>query len=112
MNDLRRLTLLVFERGDMMLSDARWAELEPLIEACRPTAKTPPKEFGRTVFVLPTKRNETPFACPDWAYNTRNRVERLRARRKEWRAVATRYEKTAVSFTGLLCLAAKIDATE
>jgi transposase len=36
-------------------------------------------------------------------------VERLRARLKEWRAIATRYEKTASSFMGVLCLAAAID---
>ena len=28
---------------------------------------------------------------------------------KEWRAVATRYEKTARSFIGVLCLAAVFD---
>ena len=28
---------------------------------------------------------------------------------KEWRAIATRYEKTANSFMGVLCLAATID---
>ncbi|SOR27588.1 protein of unknown function [Methylorubrum extorquens] len=43
-----------------MLSDAQRGELEPLIEACRPKAKT-------------------------------------------------RYEKTAVSFAGVLCLAATLD---
>ncbi len=58
---------------------------------------------------IPAKRNEAPVACPDWAYNNRNRVERLWARLKEWRAVATRYEKTAASFMGVLCLAASID---
>ncbi|MBA9071717.1 transposase, partial [Methylobacterium sp. RAS18] len=31
-------------------------------------------------------------AFPDWIYNNRNIVERLWARLKEWRAVATRYE--------------------
>ncbi|EHP83757.1 IS5/IS1182 family transposase, partial [Methylorubrum extorquens] len=41
--------------------------------------------------------------------NNRNIVERLWARLKEWRAVATRYEKTAVSFAGVLCLAATLD---
>ncbi|MGH7110350.1 MAG: IS5-like element ISMex42 family transposase, partial [Stellaceae bacterium] len=30
-------------------------------------------------------------------------------RLKEWRAVATRYEKTACSFLGVLCLAAVAD---
>ncbi len=58
---------------------------------------------------IPAKRNEAPVACPDWAYANRNRVERLWGRLKEWRAVATRYEKTASSFMGVLCLAASID---
>ncbi len=31
------------------------------------------------------------------------------AREKEWRAVATRYEKAAASFTGVLRLAAALD---
>jgi transposase len=33
-------------------------------------------------------------------YNNRNVVERLWARLKEWRAVATRYEKTALILHG------------
>jgi hypothetical protein len=36
-------------------------------------------------------------------------VERLRARLKKWCAIATRYEKTSASFTGVLCLAAALD---
>ena len=55
-----------------------------------------------------TKRNEAAVAGPDWLYNNRNVVERLWARLKEWRAVATRYEKTATSFMGVLCLAATL----
>lgn len=58
---------------------------------------------------IPAKSTEAPVACPGWIYNNRNLVERLRARLKEWRAVATRYEKTARSFLGVLCLAAVFD---
>ena len=58
---------------------------------------------------IPPRRDEAPVACPDWIYNNRNIVERLWARLKEWRAVATRYEKTAASFAGLLHLAAAVD---
>ena len=58
---------------------------------------------------IPAKRNEEAVACPEWIYNNRNVVERLWARLKEWRAVATRYEKTAHSFMGVLCLAAALD---
>ena len=43
---------------------------------------------------IPSKLNEAAVACP---------------RLKEWRAVATRYDKTASSFMGVLCLAAALD---
>src|SRR3954449_6576959 len=58
---------------------------------------------------IPSKRNEEEVACPDWIYANRNQVERLWARLKEWRAIATRYEKTASSSMGVLCLAATLD---
>jgi transposase len=63
---------------------------------------------------IPPQRQEAPVTCPDWIYNNRNVVERLWARLKAWRAVATRYEKTASSlmgssFMGMLCLAAALD---
>lgn len=58
---------------------------------------------------IPAKSNEEPAACPDWVYVNRNLVERLWNRLKEWRAVATRYEKTARSFMGVLCLAVAFD---
>ena len=59
--------------------------------------------------VIPPQRHEAPVACPAWIYNDRNRVERLRARLKEWRAIATRYEKCACSFMGVPCPAASLD---
>ncbi len=55
------------------------------------------------------KRNEAPVACPDWVYNTRNIVERFWAKMKEWRAIATRYEKTANSFMAVRCFKAALD---
>ena len=58
---------------------------------------------------IASKRNAAQVACPAWIYTNRNLVERLWARLKEWRAVATRYEKTANSFMGVLCMAAAID---
>ena len=58
---------------------------------------------------IPPKVTEAPVACPPWIYRNRNRVERLWSRLKEWRAVATRYEKTAKSFLGVLSLAAALD---
>jgi transposase len=58
---------------------------------------------------IPPKRNEAAVFCPSWIYQNRNLVERLWNRLKEWRAVATRYEKTAGAFKSVLCLAATMD---
>jgi transposase len=33
----------------LVLTDEQWTVLEPLVEACRPPAKVPPKELRRTV---------------------------------------------------------------
>ena len=33
----------------MVLTDAQWAELSPLIEACRPRGKTQPQHLRRTI---------------------------------------------------------------
>ena len=57
---------------------------------------------------IPAKSNEAPVTCPAWIYNNRHRIENAWAHLKEWRAVSTRYEKTATSFLGVLCLAAAV----
>jgi transposase len=36
----------------MILTDAQWAELEPLVEACRPHAKVPPSNLRRTIAAI------------------------------------------------------------
>jgi transposase len=58
---------------------------------------------------IPCRINEEPVRCPDRIYANRHRVEQPWARLKEWRAVATRYEKTATTLMGVLCLAATCD---
>ena len=65
--------------------------------------------YASNAFRQRIKRTDAPVACPSWIYNNRHLVENLWARLKEWRAVATRYEKTARSFLGVLCLAATFD---
>ena len=35
-----------------MLTDKEWAVLEPIVEACRPHAKVPPRELRRTVSAI------------------------------------------------------------
>ena len=57
--------------------------------------------------VIPPKANrKEPIACDFRAYKDRNRVERMFNRLKQFRHIATRYDKTAVSFLGFLALAA------
>lgn len=56
----------------------------------------------------PTHRQREPH-FDRAAYRRRHRVENLWARLKEWRALATRYDKTAASFSGALYLAAAFD---
>jgi transposase len=55
----------------------------------------------------PTHPRHPHFNRP--AYRRRHKVENLWARLKEWRAIATRYDKTATSFSGSLHLAAAFD---
>lgn len=35
-----------------MLTDKQWAMLEPLVEACRPAAKVPPRHLRRTISAI------------------------------------------------------------
>ena len=57
--------------------------------------------------VIPTKADQAPDPAFDQvAYRERNVVERLINRLKQWRRVATRYEKRAPSYHAMLTLAA------
>jgi transposase len=57
--------------------------------------------------VIPYKRNERRYGHFDRAaYRERNRVERLINRLKQFRRVATRYEKRAVTYLALVVIAA------
>jgi transposase len=57
--------------------------------------------------VIPPKANrKQPIACDFRAYTDRNRVERMFNKLKQFRRIATRYDKTAISFLGFLALAA------
>lgn len=57
--------------------------------------------------VIPTKVDEAPDPSFDReAYRERNTVERTINRLKQWRRVATRYEKRAHNYRAMLTLAA------
>lgn len=50
-----------------------------------------------------------PITCLKPIYNNRHHVDLLWARLKDWRVAAARYEKAAMSFVDILCLAAAAD---
>ena len=57
--------------------------------------------------VIPPKTNrKNPPACDFRVYKDRNRIERMFNRLKQFRRVATRYDKTRKSFSAFLALAA------
>jgi transposase len=57
--------------------------------------------------IIPQKRNEHPAYLMDWScYRERNRIERLVNRLKQYRRIATRYDKTAASYAAFVALAA------
>ena len=57
--------------------------------------------------VVPSRKGTTqPEPCPAYIYRHRNLIERCWARLKEWRAIATRYDKTARNFVAAVHLAA------
>ena len=55
---------------------------------------------------MPTRTNRPAF--DPIAYRQRNIIERAFCRLKDWRAIATRYDKTARNFLSGICLAAAI----
>jgi transposase len=66
------------------------------------------RELGRRGIrpIIPTKKNERPKPRFDRAaYRERNQIERLFNRLKQYRAIATRYEKLAATFQALLTIA-------
>lgn len=64
---------------------------------------------GKVEAVIPAKANRRNPAPHDRAkYRWRNRIERLFNKLKNWRRVATRYDKTADSYIGFVSLASAL----
>lgn len=62
---------------------------------------------GAEVVILPTRSRKTPIPYDRDVYRTRNLVERLWCRLKDWRRIATRYDKLAVNYmAGVFLIAA------
>ena len=63
---------------------------------------------GAEVVIPATRSRKAPIPYNREAYRTRNLVERLWCRLKDWRRIATRYDKLAGNFLGAIYLAAAI----
>jgi transposase len=60
--------------------------------------------------VVPSRNNpKRPEPCPAYIYRHRNLIERCWSRLKEWRAIATRCDKTAISYAAGIAIAATLD---
>ena len=63
---------------------------------------------GAEVVIPPTSRRKTAIPYDREAYRARNLVERLWCRLKDWRRIATRYDKLAANYMAGVLLAATI----
>lgn len=62
-----------------------------------------------TEAVIPsTKSRKAPIPYDVEAYRDRNRIERAFCRLKDWRRIATRYDKLAINFASAVAIAAVI----
>lgn len=60
--------------------------------------------------VIPSRPNRTePIDLDEEWYEDRNKIERYFNRMKQYRRLATRYEKTVVSFLGFWYIASALD---
>ena len=63
-------------------------------------------ERGIEPVIPPRSNRKTPIDYDRQAYRRRNLIERCVNRLKQFRRIATRYEKTARAFLSMLCIAA------
>lgn len=62
-----------------------------------------------TEAVIPSTRSrKTPIPSDELAYVARNMIERAFGRLKDWRRIATRYDKLAINFESAIAIAAII----
>jgi putative transposase len=63
-------------------------------------------EAGIQVVIPPKRNRKSPRACDTDLYKERNRIERFFNKLKQFRRVATRYDKLLANFMGFVKLAA------
>jgi len=92
--------LLPLMKADMLLADKAFDADERVIKPLIAAAKTP---------VIPPKSNrKAPRAFDKEVYKARHLIENFYCKLKQFRAIATRYDKTARNFLAAIHLAAAI----
>ena len=66
------------------------------------------RERGITPCIPGRSSRKRPVACDSELYKRRNLVDRLFGRLKDWRRIATRYDRCAHAFYSAVCLAASV----
>jgi transposase len=67
------------------------------------------QDMGAIPVVPSRKGAKEPKPCPSYIYRHRSLIERCWSRLKERRAIATRYDKTAVCYAAGIAIAASLD---
>jgi len=65
-------------------------------------------ERGIEPCIPPTRNRKAPLAYDKTLYRQRHRIENAFGRLKDWRRVATRYDRCAHAFFSAICIAATI----
>jgi len=88
-------------------SDGQWARIEPFIPSNRRGVR--PKNNRRILSGIPGRSNRKKRIRHDkQAYKDRNVIERCYCRLKDFRRIATRYDKLARNYFSALCLVAAV----
>jgi len=66
------------------------------------------KERGTEPCIPPTKSRKTPLDYDKTNYRQRHKIENLFAKLKDWRRIATRYDRCAHTFFSAVCVAAAV----
>ncbi len=92
--------LLADMQGEMLIADKAFDADKRVIE--------PMTAAGKAVVIPPKANRKTPRSYDRDIYKTRHLIENFFAKLKQFRAIATRYDKTARNFLGAIHLAAAI----
>jgi transposase len=58
--------------------------------------------------IPPTKSRKQPIGYDKRLYRQRHRIENMFGKRKDWRRIATRYDRCAHTFFSAICIAATV----